>query len=31
MTDQYHRDVSFDIGDYVYLELQSYRQSSVAF
>lgn len=30
-ADQKRREVSFDIGDYVYLKLQPYRQTSVAF
>ena len=30
-ADQHQREVSFAIGDYVYLKLQPYRQSSVAF
>ena len=30
-ADQHRRDVSFDIGDYVYLKLQPYRYTSVAF
>ena len=31
IADQRCRDVTFEVGDYVYLRLQSYRQSSVAF
>lgn len=30
-ADQYRREVTFDVGDYVYLKLQPYRQNSVAF
>lgn len=30
-ADRKRREVSFNIGDYVYLKLQPYRQSSVAF
>ena len=30
-ADKKRREVSFDIGDYVYLKLQPYRQTSVAF
>ena len=30
-VDQHQREVSFDVGDHVYLKLQPYRQSSMAF
>ena len=30
-ADQHRCEVSFTIGDYVYLKLQPYRQTSVAF
>ncbi|XP_073138658.1 uncharacterized protein [Henckelia pumila] len=30
-ADQNRREVSFNVGDYVYLKLQPYRQNSIAF
>ena len=30
-ADQHRRDISFNVGGYVYLKLQPYRQSSTAF